>query len=493
MQQFESNVQYIKYLVNKEIAKRFLHGELTKSVSSCRSIAKEIIPGPKATFRCCIYKERHIIEERVRLAATPAKDDRVINVLDSACDECPIDRFVITEACRGCLGHKCQEVCPRHAITVVNHRAYINQAMCIECGRCKEVCPFNAVSEVKRPCVRACPVGAVSMDDNRKAIIDHDKCVSCGSCVYQCPFGAIVDKSFVLDVLRLIKHSWNNTNYQVYAVVAPSIASQFPEVALGKVITAIKNLGFYDVVEAAIGADMVALQEAKEFSETIEELKWKTSSCCPAFVDFVQKNYPQLMPHVSTTVSPMIAISRAIKIKDPNAKIVFIGPCVAKKVEIKQEDVKGVVDLVITFEELRSMIDAKEIILADLKESPIGEASYFGRVFGRTGGVTEGVLHASQLQDLNLDVKPIKCSGLEECIKALKVASWGKLDGNFIEGMACKHGCTGGAASISHDAKGIRLVNEYGKSATSENSLKAIQEYNMEEINFEREYPHMEE
>lgn len=249
MQRFESNVQYIKYLVNKEIAKRFFYGELHSNIASYRDIAEAIIPGPKALFRCCIYKERHIIEERVKLAIEPAKDDRVINVLDSACDECPIDRFVVTEACRGCLGHKCHEICPKHAITVVNHRAYINQELCIECGKCKEVCPFNAISEVKRPCARSCPVGAVSMDENRKAVIDHEKCVSCGSCVFQCPFGAIVDKSFVLDALGMIRDSWNNTNYKVYAVVAPAISSQFPELKLGQVITAIKNLGFYDVID----------------------------------------------------------------------------------------------------------------------------------------------------------------------------------------------------------------------------------------------------
>lgn len=489
MQRFESNVQYIKYLVNKEIAKRFFYGELHSNIASYRDIAEAIIPGPKALFRCCIYKERHIIEERVKLAIEPAKDDRVINVLDSACDECPIDRFVVTEACRGCLGHKCHEICPKHAITVVNHRAYINQELCIECGKCKEVCPFNAISEVKRPCARSCPVGAVSMDENRKAVIDHEKCVSCGSCVFQCPFGAIVDKSFVLDALGMIRDSWNNTNYKVYAVVAPAISSQFPELKLGQVITAIKNLGFYDVIEAAQGADMVALLEAKEFAETIEEKGWKTSSCCPAFVDYVQRAYPEFMGHVSTIVSPMIAISRAIKSKSPDSKIVFIGPCTAKKVEIKQKDIKGVVDVVITFEELRSMFDAKGLEIAKLEESPVGKASYFGRVFGRTGGVTEGVLQAKEIQNIDAEIKPVKCNGLDECIKAMKIASLGKLNGNFIEGMACKYGCTGGAASVSHDMKGISEVNQYGKTAVSANSLEAVAEYCLEEIDLEREYP----
>ena len=479
---FESNVQYIKYLVNKEVAKRFFNG----TSDDPREIAEVIIPGPKALFRCCIYKERHIIEERVHLVMEPTKDDRIINVLDSACDECPIDRFVVTEACRGCLGHKCQEVCPRNAITIVNHRSYINQELCIECGRCKQVCPFNAISEVKRPCIRACSVGAVKMDENRKAIIDHEKCISCGACVYQCPFGAIVDKSFMMDMLNLLKNSWNNTSYHVYALVAPAVSSQFPGVKTGQVYSAIMQLGFYDVVEAAVGADMVSAFEAKEFAETVGEKGWKTSSCCPAFVDYVEKNYPQFKDHISTAVSPMIAAARAIKAKDPKARIVFIGPYTAKKVEIKQESLKGAVEVVLTFEELQAIFDAREIDLLSLEERDGGFASSFGRNFARTGGVAESVKRTVEVSGLDVEWKPIRCNGIEECIKAMKMASFGKLDANFIEGMACKHGCTGGAASLLHDAKGIELINRYSKDAVTDNPLDILEKYDMEQVNMER-------
>lgn len=489
MSNFESNVQYIKYLVNKEVASRFFQGKLEKNVDSLRDIAEAIIPGPKAMFRCCIYKERHIIEDRVRLVLEPSKDDRIINVLDSACDECPIDRFVVTEACRGCLGHKCQEVCPRNAITIVNHRSYINQALCIECGRCKQVCPFNAISEVMRPCMRACSVGAVKMDENRKAMIDHDKCISCGACIYQCPFGAIVDKSFVIDILTMLRNSWNNTSYHVYAVVAPAVSSQFPEVKTGQVFAAIKELGFYDVVEAAIGADMVSLAETKEFEETVGEKGWKTSSCCPAFVDFVSKNYPQYMDHVSTVVSPMVAIARAIREKDKKAKIVFIGPCTAKKVEIKQEDIRDAVDYVLTFEELRAVFDAREMDLTTFEERKAGEPSSFGRIFARTGGVAESVCRVAKLDGVETEIKPIRCNGIEECIKAMKLASFGKLDANFIEGMACKYGCTGGAASISHDMRGIEKINSFGREAVTDNPAEGVRGYHMENVEMERVYP----
>ena len=464
---FESNVQYIKYLVNKEVAKRFFIGNLDNSIDSVREIAEEIIPGPKALFRCCIYKERHIIEDRVRLVMESTKDNRVINVLDSACDECPIDRFVVTEACRGCLGHKCQEVCPRGAITIVNHRSYINQELCIECGRCKQVCPFNAISEVKRPCIRSCSVGAVKMDENRKAVIDHEKCISCGACIYQCPFGAIVDKSFVVDVLNLLKNSWNNTSYHVYAVVAPAVSSQFQGVKTEQVYAGIKELGFYDVVEAAIGADMVSAFEAKELAETVEEKGWKTSSCCPAFVDYVEKNYPQFVDHISTAVSPMIATARAIKAKDKKARVVFVGPCTAKKVEMKREALKDAVDIVITFEELAGMFEAKEINPKECEgDSSFHNATAAGRGYAVSGGVSSAVGDCLKEYYPEVEVNIEHAEGLSECKKLLTKAKAGKLKGCMIEGMGCPGGCMAGAGTNVPLAKAAADLKKYKKDSS---------------------------
>ena len=489
MNKFESNVQYLKYLVNKEVAYRFFNGTLKKDDPMLgRDISEKIMPGPKASFRCCIYKERHIVEDRVRLIVEPSVDNRVINVLKSACDECPVDRFVVSDSCRGCLGHKCQEVCPRGAISIVNHRAHINQELCIECGKCKQVCPFSAINEVMRPCMRACPVNAVKMDENKKAMIDHDKCISCGSCVYQCPFGAIVDKSYVMNVLNLLKDSCNNTEYHVYAVVAPAIASQYAGVKMGQVFAGIKELGFYEVVEAAIAGDMVALAETEEFAHTIEEKKWKTTSCCPAFVEYVRRNHPDMMDHVSTVVSPMIAMGRAIQAKDPKARVVFIGPCTAKKVEVKQPEVKGAVEHVMTFEELRSLLDAKGLELDKLPEISAGEPSSYGRIFARTGGVAESVRRVAKLEGLDVEITPVRCDGIEECIRALKLASFGRLDGNLIEGMVCKGGCTNGAASTFHDARGIQRVNDFGREALTDDPTEGIRGYDMSAIDMEREF-----
>jgi iron only hydrogenase large subunit-like protein len=288
--------------------------------------------------------------------------------------------------------------------------------------------------------------------------------------------------------LDLIQNSWNNTSYHVYAIVAPAIASQFPEVKTGQVFAAVKELGFYDVIEAAIGGDMVAVQEAREFAETIDEKGWKTTSCCPAFVDYVQRNYPEFMDHVSTTVSPMIALARAIHEKDKKARVVFIGPCVAKKVEIKHEDLIGAVDYVLTFEELKATFDAKEIDLEEFEERSAGAPSYFGRIFGRTGGVAQSVVKVAEMEGIEKEIKPIYCNGIEECIKNMKLASFGRLNANLLEGMACKNGCTGGAASLSHDQKGIELLNRYGKEATTQSPFEGMTGYDLDVINMEREF-----
>ena len=486
MRKFESNVQYTKYLVNKEVTRRYINGE--NLWEAMDEIAHTIIPGPKPITRCCIYKERHIIKERASFVINPLEGENVIHILGSACDECPVDRYVVTEACRGCLGHRCHEVCPKDAIIIMGQRAYINQQACIECGRCKTACPFNAISDVQRPCIRSCGVNAIAIDEDKKAYINEEKCVSCGACVYNCPFGAIIDKSYVVDVLDLIKESNGNKNYKVYAIVAPAISSQFTYAKIEQVINGIEKLGFHHAIEVALGADIVACHEAHEFAETIEERKWMTTSCCPAFVKFIQKHHPDLMSHVSSTVSPMIAISQMIRDLDKDAKIVFIGPCTAKKMEIKEEDIKGIVDYVLTFEELQAMLDAYEIDLAQCEETALDNASYYGRLFARSGGVTEAVKQAIDVLGIETNLQPVKCDGLGEVVKSLKVASFGRLQGNFIEGMACKCGCIGGAASLSHGPKDLSEVDKYGKLSKEANSVDATRILSLDHLHLERDY-----
>ncbi len=484
MRKFESQVQLIKYEVLREVSRLTMEDRLEEG---CANIPEIIDPGPEPRTRCCIHKERAITVERVKLAMGGNKDnDNIIEVLDSACDKCPLERFVVTEACRGCLAHRCSDACPVGAIQFVGHRAYINPNKCIECGKCKEACPYNAISDVMRPCKRACPTSALSINEEKKAVIDNDKCIQCGACVYQCPFGAIMDKSYIVNVINLLKEAKVDRNVRVYAVIAPAISSQFTYAKIGQVVNGIKQLGFHDVIEAALGADIIAKHEAHEFEETIEKQKVMTSSCCPAFVSFIKKNYPMLESKISTSVSPMIAVARLIKNMDENAKVVFIGPCTAKKMEIKQNDLVGSTDYVLTFEELAAMFDAADIKIEFCNEAVLDNASFYGRIFARTGGLVESVRHVIDMDGIQASFRPISCDGIKECDKALKMARVNKLDANFIEGMACTGGCIGGAASLHHGPKDRNEVDKYGKLAIEKDIKDSLRVFNIEKLELSR-------
>lgn len=484
MRNFESDVQLIKYEVLHEVVKLTLDGSLSKNY---KGIAKKIIPGPRPRTRCCIYKEREIINERVKLAMGGDKQNpNIIEVISVACDECPIHRFTITEACRGCLAHKCSEVCPVNAIYNVNQRAYIDTNKCIECGKCKAVCPYNAVSDVMRPCKRACGSKALYFDENKKAVIDNDKCIQCGSCVYKCPFGAIVDKSFVVNVIKALKKAKKNEDYHVYAIIAPSISSQFAYARIGQVVTGIKMLGFHDVIEVALGADMVVKHESEEFVENSAQGLPVTTSCCPSFVTYIKKNFPELVQNISNTVSPMIAISKLIKKMDKKAKIVFIGPCTSKKAEITEPDIKGITDFVITFEELQAMLDASDIKIEECEDSPLNNASFYGRIFARSGGLTKAIENIITTDHPNVEFKPISCDGILECDKALNRLKYNKLEGNFLEGMACVGGCIGGAASLTHGPKDKTEVDKYATLAIEKQVDTSLRIFNLDEIDLNR-------
>ncbi len=485
MRKFENAVQLLKYKVLKEVALLTMEGTLEEDQGL---ISQRINPESKPTTHCCIHKEDAILQERIAVAMGGDRSNpNIIEVMDIACDECPVNRFMITEACRGCLAHHCSVACPFGAIYHIGPRAYINADLCKECGKCKEVCPYNAITEVIRPCIRACGANALSIDEDKKAVIDNDECVQCGACVYQCPFGAIMDKSYIVDIIKLIQQAEVDPDIRVYGVMAPAISSQFTYAKIGQVVSGIKKLGFHNVVEAALGADMIAVHEAQEFVDTIDERKVMTTSCCPAFVSYIEKNYPDLTHHISDSVSPMVAIGRFIKSTDPKAKVVFIGPCTAKKREAQEEDIKDAVDYVMTFEELQAMLDAAEIDIADCEESPLDNASFYGRVFARAGGVTKAIEQVIKESEIDIELKPIPCDGLAACDRALKILNAGRSPGNFIEGMACVNGCIGGAASLSHGPKDKNEVDKYGALATEENISESLRIFNLDNINFERQ------
>lgn len=470
MRKFDTRIQDLKYRVLKETARMAWEGNLLEGILNIPEI---IIPGKKPTMRCCVYKERAIVSERVKLAMGGNKDIKnVIEVCEIACDECPVGGYEVTRTCRGCLAHRCADACKFGAITIDEHqKAVIDKSKCKECGACAKVCPYSAIQNYKRPCQQACKVGAITMNEDYAAKIDNDKCVSCGACVFQCPFGAINEKSYILDVIDMIKGSDNGNNYKTYAAVAPAIAGQFIYAKNGQVITGIKELGFDEVVEVALGADMVTWKETEE----LKEKGIMTSSCCPAFVSFITKNHPDLLPYVSTTLSPMAMIGKHIKDMDPTAKVVFIGPCTAKKMELQREDVSKYVDTVITFEELQALLDSKDIDITTLEETSLDDASYFGRIFARTGGLSEAVKEGVKEQGVeDFEVKPIICDGIEECKVALLKLKRNMLDGNFIEGMACQGGCINGNGCLTHMVRSKVDVENYGKSSSKSSIEDAI-------------------
>ncbi len=469
MRIFDTKVQHLKYKVLREVAREAWADRLAETAID---IPKRIVPGKIPTMRCCVYKERAILTERVKLAMGGNKENpNVIEVIDIACDECPMGGYEVTQACRGCLAHRCEDVCKFGAITLdAQHVAHIDKSKCKECGACAKVCPYSAIINHKRPCENACKVKAITMDESCAAKIDNSKCIECGACVYQCPWGAISDKSYILNVIDLIKKSENNTKYKLYAVVAPSISSQFTYAKLGQVITGLKKLGFYTVVEAALGADMVLLEEGKELAQK----GFLTSSCCPAFVSYIKKNFPTLVPYISHNLSPMGMISKYIKDTTPDAKVVFIGPCTAKKAEILDEKVKPYVDSVITFEELQALFDSRDFDITTFEEGVLDNASYFGRIFARSGGLSDSLKESLKEQNIDFDLKSCACDGIEQCKIALMKKNKNIGDFNFIEGMACVGGCIGGAGCLTHGEKNKAEVDKYGQEALEKTILDAV-------------------
>ena len=467
---FDTKVQYLKYKVLREVARHAWNDTLLDNILE---IPKTIVPGNTPTMRCCVYKERAILGERVKLAMGGDKTNpNVIEVIETACDECPMGGYEVTNACRGCLAHRCMDACRFGAITFdSNHVAHIDKNLCKECGACSRVCPYTAIISRKRPCENACKIKAISMNENKAAAINNDKCIACGACVYQCPFGAITDKSFILDVIDIIKKSENNAKYKVYAVVAPTISSQFKYAKLGQVITGLKKLGFHTVIEAALGADMVAFAESKELAEK----GFLTSSCCPAFVSYIEKSFPQLLPYVSHNLSPMGAISKYIKDTEENCRVIFIGPCTAKKAEVQKDSVRPYVDAALTFEELQALFDSRDIDIMELEEGMLDNASYYGRIFARCGGLSDAV--AEGLKEHGIDdfeLNACSCDGIEACRTALLKKSKDKLDANFIEGMACIGGCIGGAGCLTHGERNKAEVDKYGREAYEKTITDAI-------------------
>jgi len=448
----------------------------------------------KSVGRSSIFLERAIVGERIRLAIglpfrgennnepiskgieEAVKTERfyeapLINIIDFACNACPTESYFITNACEGCLAHPCQNVCPKEAITTINGKSVIDQDKCIKCGRCLNACPYHAIIHRERPCAASCGMHAIESDEKGKAVINYDKCVKCGMCMVNCPFGAIADKSQIFQVIQTIKSS-----QPIYAIVAPAIMGQFgPKVNLKTMEDAFKQLGFDGVYEVSIGADLCTIEEAEDYLRNVpDKLKFMATSCCPAWSVMAKKEYPEHRENISMALTPMVYTARLVKKMHPDCKIVFVGPCSAKKLEASRESVRSDVDFVLTFEELNGMFTAKNVDFAKLKQAELkNETSADGRGFAVMGGVAQAVVNACQKIAPEREVKVFAAQGLDNCRKMLKDAVEGKYDGYLLEGMACPMGCVSGAGTITSPNKAKSMVALSQKETPKKNSAES--------------------
>ena len=460
------------------------------------SIPYKLVPGEIAKHRHSVFEERAVVAARVRLAlgmdlypkgpqkslsamireaATDKKyfEEPLVNIIPYACNSCPPKQVRITDSCQGCISHPCMNVCPVDAIYLdKDKRCHIDQDKCIKCGKCFNQCPYRAVSKIERPCAVACGVDAIETDEYGRAKINYDKCVSCGQCIVNCPFGAIADKSQIMQVITAMKRS-----EEVIACVAPAFVGQFGKDATpAKIKAAMRILGFTDVVEVAIGADLCTIQEAHDFLEEVPAKQpFMGTSCCPVWSVMAKKMFPQFKDYISMALTPMVITARMVKKDHPNARICFIGPCSAKKLEANRKAVRSDVDFVLTFEELQGMFDAKDIDFATLEAGPeddMVEGSTMARGFAMGGGVAAAVVEAVHHIDPSVQMKFMAAEGLRDCRKMLLMAKTGRYDGYLLEGMACPGGCVAGAGTIQPVKDGQKSVEAF-KAQAAEKSTTA--------------------
>ena len=330
---------------------------------------------------------------------------------------------------------------------------------------CVNACPYNAIVKITVPCEDSCPVGAIKKDETGFASIDYDKCINCGRCTAACPFGAVHERSQIVDILKALK-----SDKKVIAMIAPSIAGQFPG-TIYQLKTAIIKAGFDDVYEVAQGADITARTEAKEFIERMNDgKKFMTTSCCAGYNQLIKKHLPEIKPFVSDTKTPLYYTAEIVKKENPNAITVFVSPCVAKRAEgFENQNV----DYVMNYQELGAMFVAMKIQINELDETKyVVESSKQGRNFGFTGGVAESV--KASLQDENA-VTPCVINGLnKESIRQLKkYATCGECESNcnLVEVMCCEGGCIGGNATVNNPKTAKKQIDEL---ANKSNDIEKI-------------------
>ena len=491
MRGIPSLITDIRKKVFTEVARMAYSGEGYEQADELPYI---IVPGDQPLHRESVFLERAIASERVRLAmglnlrpiqtrhlmtegmdhaaiAEQYYEPPLINIIPYACHACPTNQYRVTENCQNCLAASCQKVCPRDAIHFVNGKSCIDQSKCIQCGKCAGACPYNAIIHMQRPCAAACGMDAIGSDEHGRARIDQSKCVSCGQCLVSCPFGAIADKGQIYQLIQSILQG-----DQVIAIVAPAFIGQFgkhstPE----KFVAAMKVLGFHRVVEVAVGADMCTIEEAKDFMEKVPaEQPFMATSCCPAWHSMVHKLFPAQSKNISMTLTPMVFTARLMKKQYPGCKVVFVGPCAAKKLEAIRADIRSDVDFVLTFEELQGMFEAKEVDFETIEPAEIqNEGTAAGRGFAVSGGVAQAVTDLIHRTNPEAEVMTARAEGLRECRKLMTLAKAGKYNGYLLEGMACPGGCVAGAGTLLPVDLAAKVIKRYQTEADQDSPLES--------------------
>ncbi len=472
-------ITYIRRQVFMEIAKIAWEGRDPIEVDD---IPYKVIDGEVAHYRGSVFHERAIVAARTRyglgldreydgenkrlsinidkaVTTNSIIEEPLVNVIPFACDACEESKHFVTDNCRKCIGHPCMVTCPVNAISIGKDAAIIDKEKCIDCGKCNNACPYSAIVKKSRPCKEACGADAIESDELGRAKINHDKCVNCGMCIVNCPFAAITDKSDIFQLVLSIK-----AGEKIHGIIAPSFVGQFGPLATpSKIVKAIKKLGFHEVVEVALGADIAAKEEAEEFPKIVpSEQPFLGTSCCPSWTLTVKKFFPELEKYVSLSSTPMLETAKEVRKRSPDGKIIFIGPCVAKKIEAMEEEVRPYVDFVITYEELAAIFVAAGIDIADMEDDIdlVDDASRSGRNFAYASGVAEAVKDSIKAKD-GIEIKTFNAMGIAECRKMLTLAKVGKYDGYLIEGMGCPGGCVGGAGTLLQIDRGKKEVQKF--------------------------------
>jgi [FeFe] hydrogenase (group B1/B3) len=458
---------YMRRELTIRVVRAFYDGTLEKMLDQ---LPIELRPQKgRPSSRCCIYHDRAVIKYRLMSLLGFSCDDETdetrslasycqeafqrdlkqrnpekppLSVCNAACSSCPPARVVVTGNCRGCFARPCMYSCPKGAISIVNQVSTIDASKCIKCGKCVSVCPFHAIVKTAVPCEEACPTGAIHKNEEGLAEIDFEKCIFCGNCFSKCPFSAIQEQSQLIDILCDLKEG-----KKVVAMVAPAATEQFMG-TIEQLFTAISKIGFTDVVEVALGAEMTTKHETEEFMEKMQEgAPLMTTSCCPAYLEMVNKLAPEIKPYVSSTPSPMVYTAELVREKYPDAKVVFIGPCVAKRLEAAR---KGI-DYVLNFEELGSILAGLHIDIMSCEPWKLPRpAIVTARNFAKSCGVTEAVIHEAGggfPEGFKLNAKAI--NGIDrKTPMLLKMYAAGKVPANFLEVMCCPGGCINGPCSL---------------------------------------------